>query len=118
MGCLLAGATMIALSNADFRLEWTHSVERQTWREYWRIEETGLLLTKAAVKGSGAGMEPGENAVKQGDWWVWRPDLPVQADLVLAASGKTGDGWHICDSETCHEIGMDAGAPIIVRPCP
>ncbi|SIT12708.1 DUF1850 domain-containing protein [Paracoccus saliphilus] len=117
-GCLLAGMMTIALNGADFRLEWTHSVEKVTWREYWRIKEGGLGLTKAAVKGSGAGMEPGEGAELQDDWWVWTPDLPVQPQLVLAASGATGGAWRICDGEACREIGAAPGAPIILRPCP
>ena len=109
---------MIALSGAEFRLEWTHSVEKQAWREYWRISEAGLVLTKAAVKGSGAGMEPGEGAVRDGDWWVWHPDLPAVAQLVLAASGATGDGWHVCDEQECYEIGHDPGEPIVLKSCP
>ncbi|MEO1960541.1 MAG: DUF1850 domain-containing protein [Paracoccus sp. (in: a-proteobacteria)] len=61
-GCLLAGMVTLALSGADFRLEWTHSVERQIWREEWRIEGDKLVLAGAAIKGSGAGMEPGSDA--------------------------------------------------------
>lgn len=116
--CLLAGATVIALSGADFRLEWTHSVEKQGWREYWRITENGLQLTKAAVKGSGAGMEPGDGAIRQDGWWIWEPDLPKQPQLLLAASGKTGGGWRICVGQDCREIGEKAGRPITLKPCP
>lgn len=117
-GCLLAGIAVIALSGEDFRLEWTHSVEHVTWREYWQIEDDGLRLTKAAVKGSGAGMEPGPGAQLENGWWVWTPDLPVQPRLILAASGATGDAWHLCDGENCRDIGAAAGAPVILRPCP
>lgn len=116
-GCLLAGLVTIALSSPDFTLEWSHSVEHVTWRETWRIEESGLRLTQAAVKGSGAGMEPGDGARLEDGWWVWTPGLPVQTELLLAASGATGGGWQICDSLRCHEIGMDAGGPIRLKPC-
>lgn len=117
-GCLLAGTVMIALSGAEFRLEWTHSVEHVAWREYWHVEDNGLRLTKAAVKGSGAGMEPGDRAVLENGWWVWSPDLPVQPELTLAASGATGDAWHICDDQQCHEVGAVAGEPVTLQPCP
>ena len=33
-GCLMAGAMALALANGGtFTLEWTHSVERESWRE-------------------------------------------------------------------------------------
>lgn len=117
MNCLMAGAVALSLSSADFRLEWTHSVEKITWREFWRVEEDGLRLTRAAIKGSGAGMEAGEGAILKDGWWVWEPDLPVQPSLLLAASGATGGGWHICDANGCQEIGAEAGKPIKLSPC-
>ncbi|MDP5308066.1 DUF1850 domain-containing protein [Paracoccus spongiarum] len=117
--CLLAGMVVLALSGPEFRLEWTHSVERQTWRETWRIDEDGLMrLTRAAVKGSGAGMEPGPGAVLEDGWWVWSPALPAQTSLLLAASGATGQGWRLCDAARCHDLGRTASAPIRLRPCP
>nr|WP_252733618.1 DUF1850 domain-containing protein [Paracoccus marinaquae] len=109
---------MIALSGNGFRLEWTHSVERVAWREDWRIEGGLLHLRRAAVKGSGAGMEPGEGAVLKDGWWAWSPDLPPQPELLLAASGATGGGWRICDAGGCRELGRASGAPIRLRPCP
>ena len=117
-GCLLAGMVTLALSGADFRLEWTHSVERQIWREEWRIEGDKLVLAGAAIKGSGAGMEPGPDARLVDGWWVWTPDLPPRDKLILAASGATGGGWRICDDATCREIGTARSDPIILRPCP
>ena len=117
-GCLLAGMLTIALSGPDFRLEWTHSIEHQIWREEWRIEDDRLVLTGAAIKGSGAGMEPGPDARIVDGWLVWIPNLPPQERLVLAASGATGGGWRICDDTICHEIGVARAQPIILRPCP
>lgn len=117
-GCLLAGIAVIALSGQDFRLEWTHSVEKTAWREYWQIEDDGLRLTKAAVKGSGAGMEPGQGAQLKDGWWVWEPDLPLQPELYLAASGATGEAWRLCDKESCRDIGAAAGEAVRLRPCP
>lgn len=117
-GCLLAGLLTLALSGPDFRLEWTHSVEHTGWREDWRIEDGQMRMLRAAVKGSGAGMEPGPDAVLHDGWWVWTPQLPPQPQLLLAASGATGRGWHICDETVCHVIGQAAAAPIRLRPCP
>ena len=66
--CLIAGAMTLALASPGFTLSWTHSVEKITWRESWAITGTGLRLTEAAVKGSGAGMEPGDGAVLRNGW--------------------------------------------------
>lgn len=117
-GCLMAGAMILSLAGSDFRLEWTHSVEHLVWRETWDIEGGLLHLQQAAVKGSGAGMDPGPGAVLQDGWWIWSPELPPQQELVLAASGATDGGWSICDAVRCHEIGKAAGGPIPLRPCP
>jgi hypothetical protein len=89
MTCLMVGAIAVMLSGPGFSLHWTHSVEKVEWAEDWAVEGTTLRLTRARVKGSGAGMEPGEGAVLQGGWWVWSPDLSVRS-LLLAASGATG----------------------------
>jgi len=118
MSCLLAGAAMIALSGGSFSLHWTHSVERIEWREEWSITQDGLTLTRAAVKGSGAGMEPGPDARPEDGWWVWQPDLPPQPELLLAASGATLSGWTLCSGGRCVEVGAEPGVPIRLRPCP
>lgn len=123
--CLMAGATLLMLSGDAFTLDWTHSVEHVTWREDWSIRDGALILTGAAVKGSGAGMEPGADAVLRDGWWVWVPDLPPQPSLNLAASGATGGGWRLCDAAApgdqggeCTELGADPGQAITLAPCP
>ncbi|GHG98526.1 DUF1850 domain-containing protein [Pseudodonghicola xiamenensis] len=117
-GCLMAGATMLALASGEqFTLEWTHSVERQAWRETWEVtQDHRLHLVGAAVKGSGAGMEPGPGGYFQDGWWVWTPDLPPVPSLVLAASGKTPSAWTLCAAD-CLQIGATSGAPVTVAPC-
>lgn len=114
-GCLMAGALALAVSHG-FTLSWIHSVERVEWVEHWRVEEGRLHLDRAAVRGSGAGMEPGADAVLQDGWWVWSPGLAVQS-LVLAASGATGQGWRLCSDSGCRVLGQDAGAPLLLAPC-
>ena len=115
--CLMIGATVLWLAGPGFELNWTHSVEKTEWRESWAIGADGLHLTEAAVKGSGAGMEPGADARLEDGWWVWQPDLPPVPSLTLAASGATGGGWRLCDSATCHEVGAMPGAALHVAPC-
>lgn len=116
MSCLLVGALTLAVGHG-FTLDWTHSVERQHWREEWSVTAAGLHLDRAAIKGSGAGMEPGDGAVLTDGWWEWSPDLTVP-QLVLAASGATGGGWQLCADEGCRFLGAQAGAPVTLRPCP
>lgn len=115
--CLLAGGKTIVLAALSFSLSWTHSVEKVEWREHWALTADGLVLQRAEVKGSGAGMEPGEGAVLRDGWWVWTPDLPPRPELVLASSGATVSPWTICSGSQCREVGAAAGAPIVIARC-
>ena len=113
---LIAGAVALHLTGPEVRLEWTHSVEKIRWREVWAETTTGLTLRRAAVKGSGAGMEPGDTAILTDGWWEWSPALRVPA-LHLAASGSTVSGWDFCDLTGCHQLGATASAPLTLAPC-
>ncbi|MCT2539538.1 DUF1850 domain-containing protein [Sedimentimonas flavescens] len=116
-GCLIAGAMTIALAaGGEFSLEWTHSVEKESWRERWRVEDGRMRLIEAAVKGSGAGMEPGPDGVFEDGWWVWQPSAPPVRELVLAASGKTPTGWQLCGVD-CVTLGATEAEPLVLRPC-
>lgn len=112
----MLGAAMITMAAPDFSLRWTHSVEKIAWVEEWQIRGKSLALTRVAIKGSGAGMEPADDARLEDGWWVWNPGLTLPG-LTLAASGATGGGWHLCSGDTCREIGASAGPPITLRPC-
>ena len=68
-------------------------------------------LTQAAVKGSGAGMEPGPGGHFENGWWVWAPKLPPVPSLVLAASSKTPSAWRLC-AEQCVDLGATSGQPV------
>jgi hypothetical protein len=115
--CVLGGAEVLRLAATAFTLAWTHSVERTAWEEDWRVTPAGLELVEARVRGSGAGMEPPQDARLRDGWWVYAPGRPAQAELVLAASGATGGGWSLCADGRCTEIGADAGAPLRLVPC-
>ncbi|WP_038131755.1 DUF1850 domain-containing protein [Thioclava indica] len=116
--CLMVGAAMIALApSGQFSLEWTHSVEHEGWREHWQLTDHHTLrLVGAAVKGSGAGMEPGPGGHFEDGWWVWPTTGPEVPDLELAASGATVSGWTLC-SVGCTVIGAQREAPIRIAPC-
>ena len=112
----MLGAAMLALTSPEFTLRWTHSVEKIEWVESWHIEPDALRIVHVAIKGSGAGMEPADDARLEDGWWVWSPDTEVE-ELNLAASGATGDGWHLCTVSDCQDLGTTPGAPITLKPC-
>lgn len=116
--CLLSAGKTTMFAASIFTLSWTHSVQKTEWREEWSVTPAGLQLTQASVKGSGAGMEPGANAVLKDGWWTWQPDLPIQSRLSLAASGATGGGWTLCAGSDCREIGAEAGETAVLSSCP
>jgi hypothetical protein len=115
--CILAAGKMTVLAMTAFTLSWTHSVQKTRWEEEWSITPAGLEIVQARVKGSGAGMEPPEDAVLKDGWWVYAPKLPPRPELVLAASGATGEGWSLCADGQCTIIGAAAGAPVTIKPC-
>jgi len=115
--CVAAGGKAMAIATTLFTLTWTHSVEKTEWSESWRVTADGLELTEARVKGSGAGMDPGEGARLEDGWWVWSPELPKVPELVLAASGATVSAWQLCHAGGCETIGAEAGAPVRIRAC-
>lgn len=115
--CILAGGKVTALALSLFTLSWTHSVQKTEWRETWSVTPVGLEIREAAVKGSGAGMEPGPDAVLRDGWWVWRPSLPDQSSVSLAASGMTPSAWTLCYDGGCLELGAKAGEDVVLEPC-
>jgi len=115
--CLILSAKTTVIAATAFTLSWTHSVERTRWEEDWRLTPAGLEVVEARVKGSGAGMEPPEGAVLKDGWWVYRPTLPPQRELVLAQSAATGEGWMLCAGGRCTAFGQRAADPAVVRRC-
>jgi len=113
----MVGAKAVTLASGLFTLAWTHSVEGTEWREDWRVAPGGLVLVEARVKGSGAGMEPGEGARLEQGWWVWRPGLPPLPELALARSGATTAPWRLCADGACAALPEGAGAALRLAPC-
>lgn len=115
--CIVAAGKTTAVAASLFTLAWTHSVERTSWQETWRVAPDGLVAVEARVKGSGAGMEPPDGARLEHGWWVYVPTLPPRPELALAASGATFSGWRLCAGRLCHELGAEPGEPVVLRPC-
>ena len=116
--CVPPAPRRCASPSTAFTLGWTHSVEH--------VALGGGLAgdarrpqssSRRGSQGSGAGMEPPDGARLAGGWWIWRPDRPPQAELVLAASGATGGGWTLCAAGACRELGATPGAPIRLTAC-
>ena len=114
--CLLAGGKLTVLATAAFTLSWTHSVERTEWEEDWRVTPAGLEIVAARIRGSGAGMEPGPDAVLADGWWTYAPDLPPLRELVLGNSGAA-QAWTLCGGGRCLTLGAEPGQPLRLAPC-
>jgi hypothetical protein len=122
--CLSAGALLVSLQASAVTLAWTHSVEKTRWEEDWRRTPAGLILDEARVQGSGAGMDPPEEARLVGGFWRWRPALPPQAAIVLRRSGATAD-YQVCIAGACRDMGSYLEAalpaeadPVTLKACP
>lgn len=116
--CIAAGAKVAVLAVSAFTLSWTHSVQKTRWEEDWRIAPAGLEIIEARIQGSGAGMDPPDDARLVDGWWRYRPDIPPRAELVLGASAATGSGWRICGGGECLDLEEEpAGRPIVLRAC-
>lgn len=101
--CLATAMLAVGLGVERFSLQWTHSVEKTEWHETWRVTPDALTLVEARVRGSGAGMEPPDDARLQDGWWVYPGHVSTPA-LHLAASGATGRGWQLCTALGCRDL--------------
>ena len=120
--CLAAGAVAAVLASDAFTLAWMHSIERVRWEEDWRVEAGRLQLVAARVKGSGAGMEPPDDALLYCGAWHYRPRVPAMAQLTLAHSPYTA-GYELCAGGSCRMLadylpGIAESATIVLAPCP
>ncbi len=117
---LVAGVTRSVLPADAFSLAWTHSVERTRWEEHYRVRDGVLELDEARVQGSGAGMEPGDDAVRRDGWWIWHPGRRLPA-ITLTASTYAAD-YTLCTVKGCTTLGaltgaVRNGAAVVIAPC-
>lgn len=117
---VVAGLTAAVLPGEGFDLVWRHTVEKIFWRETWRLSEDRLVLAEAAVKGSGAGMEPPPGAVLVEGEWRYQPAVAPLGELVLARSRPGGDWW-LCDRAACRTleslVPTEIEGPAVLRAC-
>jgi hypothetical protein len=103
--CLAGTAAALSLVVPAFTLSWTHSVEKIEWQERWRVDGPSLVLEQSRVRGSGAGMEPPDDARLEQGVWVAPGHLAPLPVLRLAVSGATGSGWQWCaEGFGCHDL--------------
>ena len=119
--CLAAGAVSAVLAINSFTLAWMHSIERVRWEEDWRVDAGQLQIVAARIKGSGAGMEPPDDAVLQGGAWHYRPRVAAMDRLTLAHSPYT-TGYELCTDGACRMLadylpGIDDSATIVLAYC-
>ncbi|WPP01591.1 DUF1850 domain-containing protein [Pseudomonas sp. HR96] len=108
--CLgLAGVIWAQLPEAEFTLGWQHSVEKLRWEEDYQVQGRQLLLARARVEGSGAGMEIPADARWSRGRWHYAPGLHLDV-LRLARSPAAGD-YQICQTGVCHDLAHWLGPP-------
>lgn len=112
--CLVRGAATVVVAATQFTLAWTHSIEKTRWEEDWRITSAGLDIAEARIRGSGAGMEPPQGAVRRNGVWHYRPALPPQHEFTLAASEFTPDHT-LCAQGRCEPLSAWIGGTGPVR---
>jgi hypothetical protein len=116
--CLARSAATLAIAASQFTLSWTHSIEKVRWEEQWRVTPAGLVVELALIHGSGAGMEPPDGAVLAGGVWRYRPKLPPQPTVTLAASSFTADHT-LCVGDDCRALQrwIAGSGPVRLSPC-
>ncbi len=101
--CLAAAGVAISLPLHGFTLAWTHSIEKIRWEEDYRIAGRHLKLVEARIRGSGAGMEPPDDAVLKNGVWHYQPALPPQDRVRLTRSSYVAD-YDLCWDNTCRPL--------------
>ena len=112
------GAQLVSLPTNEFTLRWQHTVEKTLWEEDYVVAADWLLLTRARIRGSGAGMEPPADAVKDGDAWSYRPADRWRRTVELAHS-EFGDDYKLCIRQSCRRISdiIDGRGVTTLKPC-
>jgi hypothetical protein len=122
LALLLGGQAGVFVEAQAFTLAWTHSIEKVRWEEDYRISASAaggapaLSPQRARVRGSGAGMEPGENARWRDGWF----EYPARADplpaLHLSRSEFVPD-YELCLADGCrpmsHWLPSDGGTTVL-----
>lgn len=113
-------AAQAFIPGQHFTLAWTHSIEKIRWEEDYSVEshdtKPTLRLDRARVRGSGAGMEPPEDARLVQGWYVYSPTTPLPPALRLTRSPYTPD-YTLCADGQCqpmsHWLATDGGTTLM-----
>jgi len=98
--CMAAGTWHVSLPISEFSLRWTHSIEKIEWSEDYEVVGDWLHLSRAHIRGAGAGMEPPEGAWLQDGVWSYRLADPWRREMVLARSPYVAD-YELCFGARC-----------------
>lgn len=117
--CLSAHDHHATIAADRFTLVWRHSIEKIDWEEDYVVAGRWLYLSGARIRGTGAGMEPPDDAVRVGGVYVYRPADRWFRSLELARSDYVDD-YRLCIAGTCRP--MSAWIPVAagvthVAPC-
>ena len=120
--CLAAGSLQVQIAASQFTLRWQHSIEKIAWEEDYVIAGDWLLLSRARLRGSGAGMEPPAGAYYERGIWHYRaaPDMRWTRQLVLTRSEFTPD-YELCVGGRCQPLShwiAPSGETTTAAPCP
>ncbi|MGE3246116.1 MAG: DUF1850 domain-containing protein [Beijerinckiaceae bacterium] len=113
--CIASAGGIAKVSALAFTLAWTHSVEKTRWEEDWRVTPAGLEIVEARIEGSGAGMDPPDNARFDGKFWRWKPPLKPLPEVLLRRSEAVPQGWTFCAAGSCRQIATAAEKGDYVR---
>ena len=101
--CIAVAAQIVSLPLHSFTLQWQHTVEKVLWEEHYLVAGDWLLLQRARVLGSGAGMEPPPDAVREAKGWSYRPADRWRRSVELARS-EFGDDYRLCIQGDCRPL--------------
>ena len=98
--CLTAPGLAVSLPAERFTLVWQHSIEKIDWEEDYVVAGPWLYLSGARIRGTGAGMEPPDDAVRVGGVYAYRPAQRWFRSLNLARSTFVAD-YRLCIDGRC-----------------
>ncbi|RID99034.1 DUF1850 domain-containing protein [Simplicispira hankyongi] len=117
--CMAAGALTLSLPVTHFTLRWQHSIEKIAWEEDYTVAGPWLAITGARIRGSGAGMDPPDNAWLDHGVWHYTLADPWRKEITLARSPYVRD-YDLCMRGKCtplyHWIPVSAGTTTL-RAC-
>jgi hypothetical protein len=118
--CLVAGLVIAPLGDA-VTLRWTHSIQKTVWEEDYVLEQGGLRLAEARVRGTGAGMEPPAGAVLRDGAWHYVPSLR-QLHKVELRHSPYAVPYEFCANGRCRTTatllpGLPEESVLTLQPC-